>query len=188
MWSCVEARRIAVDRLRQELQRDRLAELEVVGAVDLAHAALAEEADDAIALVEDRARLEPSMIDVGRRPRPAAARGDRLRIGAARAAARRRAREIRSIGPSAILRLVAVRGAIRQPRHVGVSRREPRLVVIPWQGSLARGTGVPGVVGERPARGAPEGSHAGIVREAGGARREVRGDRCPTRPSGHCEP
>ena len=34
--------RIAVDVGRQELQRDRLAELEIVGAIDLAHAAAAE--------------------------------------------------------------------------------------------------------------------------------------------------
>ena len=41
---------------RQELQRDRLAELQVVGAVDLAHAAAAEQADDPVALGEDRSR------------------------------------------------------------------------------------------------------------------------------------
>ena len=37
-----EARGIAIHGLGQELERDRLAELQVVGAVDLAHAALAE--------------------------------------------------------------------------------------------------------------------------------------------------
>ena len=37
---------------RQELQRDRLAELEVVGAVDLAHAAAPEQPDDAEAIGE----------------------------------------------------------------------------------------------------------------------------------------
>ena len=42
----------------QELQRDRLAELEVVGAVDLAHAAAAEQADDPVALREHRAGQE----------------------------------------------------------------------------------------------------------------------------------
>src|SRR5678816_2508676 len=92
-----QARGVAIHRLGKELQRDRLSELEIVRAVDIAHAALAEAADDAIALVEDRPRLEPSMIDVGRRPRPAAARGNRLWIGAARAAARRRARETLSL-------------------------------------------------------------------------------------------
>ena len=43
------------DGRRQELQRDRLAEREVVGAVDLAHAAAADQADDAVALGQQRA-------------------------------------------------------------------------------------------------------------------------------------
>ena len=48
----LEPIRIAFDVARQELQRDRLAELQVVGAVDLAHAAAAEQADHAIAAGE----------------------------------------------------------------------------------------------------------------------------------------
>ena len=44
-----QARGIAIDGLRQELQRDGLAELQIVGAVDLAHPALAEPPDDAVA-------------------------------------------------------------------------------------------------------------------------------------------
>ena len=54
------ADRIARQRARQELQRDRLSELEVVGAVDLAHAAAAEQADDAVAVGEDDAGGEPT--------------------------------------------------------------------------------------------------------------------------------
>ena len=46
-------------RSRQELQRDRLAELQVVGAVDLAHAAAPEQADDAVALGEDVPGVKP---------------------------------------------------------------------------------------------------------------------------------
>src|SRR5213075_2832657 len=42
-----ECVRVAADPLREELQCDRLAEEEVVGAIDLAHAAFAEERDDA---------------------------------------------------------------------------------------------------------------------------------------------
>ena len=53
MWSCVEPRGIAVDVAGQELERDRLAELQVVGAIDLAHAAAAEPADDAVAAAEE---------------------------------------------------------------------------------------------------------------------------------------
>jgi hypothetical protein len=46
---------IPAHRRRQEFQGDRLSELQVVGAIDLAHAAAAEETDDAIALGENRA-------------------------------------------------------------------------------------------------------------------------------------
>ena len=51
---------------RQELQRDGLAELQVVGAVDLAHAAAADEADDAVALGEDRPGSKAAAIERGR--------------------------------------------------------------------------------------------------------------------------
>ncbi len=61
---------------RQELQRDGLPEREVVGAVDLAHAAAAEEADDAVALGQqgaggDRLARRPGP----RRRQPAGTRG-----------------------------------------------------------------------------------------------------------------
>ena len=56
----LEPIRIALDVPRQELQRDRLAELQVVGAVDLAHAAAAEQADHAIAAADERAGQEPA--------------------------------------------------------------------------------------------------------------------------------
>ena len=45
---------------RQKLQRDGLAEPEVIGAIDLAHAAAAEEADDPIPAVQNRAGRESS--------------------------------------------------------------------------------------------------------------------------------
>ena len=48
--------------LGQELQRDRLPELQVVGAVDLAHAAAPDEADDAVALDEERAGVEARAV------------------------------------------------------------------------------------------------------------------------------
>ena len=47
-----QARGIAIDVGRQELQRDRLAELQIVGAIDLAHAAAAQPSDDAVAAAE----------------------------------------------------------------------------------------------------------------------------------------
>ena len=49
------------DGFRQELERDRLVEDEVVGAVDLAHPAFAEHGDDAVAAAEQFARSEPSL-------------------------------------------------------------------------------------------------------------------------------
>ena len=52
----LEALGVALERARQELEGDRLLELQVVGAVDLAHPAAAEQADDAVALGEHRAR------------------------------------------------------------------------------------------------------------------------------------
>ena len=45
--------RIARHGFGQELQRHRLAEHQIVGAIDLAHAALAEQRDDPIALAND---------------------------------------------------------------------------------------------------------------------------------------
>ena len=54
-----QARGVGVSVVGQELQRDRLFELEVVGAIDLAHAAAAEQRDDAVAAGEQRAGREP---------------------------------------------------------------------------------------------------------------------------------
>ena len=70
MWSCVSRAGSRSTSRGQELERDRLAELQVVGAVDLAHAAAAEQADDAIAAAEDRARREAPVVDRARRRKP----------------------------------------------------------------------------------------------------------------------
>src|SRR6266404_3746738 len=51
---------------RQELERDGLAELEIVGAIDFTHAAFAQQANDAIALRQHRARHETRIIDLNR--------------------------------------------------------------------------------------------------------------------------
>ena len=48
-----EARRIVHQVGGQELQRDRLSEPEIVGAVDLAHAAAPERRDDAVTVGEE---------------------------------------------------------------------------------------------------------------------------------------
>ena len=72
-----QARGITVDRLRQELQGDLLAELQIIRAINLSHAALAEAADDPVPVVEQRARLEAPVVDRVGGGEPAAG-GDRL--------------------------------------------------------------------------------------------------------------
>jgi hypothetical protein len=57
----LQSLRIGVQRARKELERDRVAELQVVGAVDLAHAASSQGRDDA----------EPFRDDVAGRKRAA---------------------------------------------------------------------------------------------------------------------
>ena len=60
------AYRIRFERRREELERDRLTEGEVVGAIDLAHPTLPFALDDAVSAGEEGARLEaPVMIGVG---------------------------------------------------------------------------------------------------------------------------
>jgi hypothetical protein len=66
----LQALGVALERAGQELEGDRLLELQVVRAVDLAHPAAAEETDDAVALAEHRAGREPL-------PRPGAGRARR---------------------------------------------------------------------------------------------------------------
>ena len=67
----VEALPVRRERARQELQRDGLAELQVVGAVHLAHAAAADQSDDAVALGEDRPGGEAAAFEhVGGREPP----------------------------------------------------------------------------------------------------------------------
>jgi hypothetical protein len=52
------ADRIVGELTRQELERDRLSQLQVVGPIDLAHAATAEQTDDAIPFSQNRTRRE----------------------------------------------------------------------------------------------------------------------------------
>jgi hypothetical protein len=54
---------IALEVTREELERDRLTEPQIIGAVDLAHAAFAQPADDAIAIGHDGSWLEPPVVD-----------------------------------------------------------------------------------------------------------------------------
>ena len=58
-----QPRGIAIDVGRQELERDCLTELQVVGAVDLAHAAATEPSDDAVAAAEQGAGIEAAVVD-----------------------------------------------------------------------------------------------------------------------------
>ena len=99
--SCVSRAGIAIDVGRQELERDRLSELQIVGAIDLAHAAAPQASDDAIAAAEQRARLEAAVVDRAGRGR--ASRLDALgRALASRAIAVRRCPEpVRGRPPAA---------------------------------------------------------------------------------------
>ena len=72
LWNCARRAGSRIEVVGQELQRDGLAELEIVGAVDLAHAAAAERRDDAEAAGEERAGGEAP-------PAGAAGRGQRER-------------------------------------------------------------------------------------------------------------
>jgi hypothetical protein len=65
----VEAYLITLHSRRQELQGHRLAELEVVGTIYLAHASAAEQADNAISLGEYGAGDEPGLVWCGVRSR-----------------------------------------------------------------------------------------------------------------------
>jgi hypothetical protein len=60
--------RVLSEVLWQELERDRLTELEIVGAIDLTHPAATEHRNDAIAAGEDGTGNEPGVVDrIGRR-------------------------------------------------------------------------------------------------------------------------
>jgi hypothetical protein len=80
------------EAIRQEFQGDGLAELQVVGAVDLSHAAATEKADDPIAVGQNGSRREAARVDRvrgGQTPdwrgrNPARGRGDRRRREAGR--------------------------------------------------------------------------------------------------------
>ena len=91
-----QAGRIAIELRRQELQRDRLPELQVVGPVDLAHPAASEPADDPIAPAEERAGREAPVIDFTAARKPAGRRRSR---DAARRRGRTRSRSDRRSFP-----------------------------------------------------------------------------------------
>ena len=94
---------VRVEAVGQELEGDRLLELQVVGAVDLAHPAAAEEPDDAVAAGQDRAGHEPLAAGAPGPARggPLAARGRRRR-GGARGTRGRAGRALRDVeaGPA----------------------------------------------------------------------------------------
>ena len=49
--------------IREELECDGLAQLEIVGSIYLAHAPFAQQADNAISVKQDRAGHKPSVVD-----------------------------------------------------------------------------------------------------------------------------
>ena len=85
-----QARGIAIDVGGQELERDRLSELQIVGAVDLAHPAAADAPDDPIAAAEQRSGRKAPMVDGAGRGQPSRRRW-RARVARVHAAAAARA-------------------------------------------------------------------------------------------------
>src|SRR6185369_17121370 len=68
-----ESSAVAQEIVRKKLERDGLAQLEIVSAVHLTHTAFAEQADNSISLTQDRAGNEARIVDgiVGLSRRPA---------------------------------------------------------------------------------------------------------------------
>jgi hypothetical protein len=75
-----EPPRVLADFVRQELQRDRLTEPEIIRAIDLAHATAADEADHAVAAFEHRPRRESPVADGSGRGEPAASAAGGVRV------------------------------------------------------------------------------------------------------------
>src|SRR5207249_1555573 len=71
-----EPRGVVRERGPDELERYRLGEPEIVGAVHLAHAAASEQRGNPVTVVENRAWLELSVIDRGRLSQPPLGRAD----------------------------------------------------------------------------------------------------------------
>jgi len=61
----LQAGRVLLEGLGQELQGDRLADAQVVGAVDLAHGARAQQTHDAVAPLQHHPREEGAVVDRG---------------------------------------------------------------------------------------------------------------------------
>ncbi len=59
----LQARRLTMHRFGQELERDRLAQLQVLGPIHLPHATATDQSDDAVAAKEKRARREAALIE-----------------------------------------------------------------------------------------------------------------------------
>ena len=91
------------DLLRQELQSDGLAELQVVSSIDFAHPAAAQQTDDAVAAGQDRARNELRAVERVRRGQLiGCGHGQRRRVRqvSAGAAFRAVAARIRNVAPA----------------------------------------------------------------------------------------
>jgi hypothetical protein len=58
-----ESSAVAQEIVREKLERDGLAQLEIVGAVHFTHTAFAEQADNSISLTQDRAGNKARIVD-----------------------------------------------------------------------------------------------------------------------------
>ena len=123
-----EPDRLVTQPVGQKLERDWLAESEIVSAIDLTHAAFAEQSDNPISAVEQRAWRESAVADRVRRGQPSAV-GFRSGRGRRRGAAADDAN----------------RAARRQPRWLHADAKGQRLIL---QCGATRGTEA-GAVGKR---------------------------------------
>ena len=119
----LETVRVGADPAGQELQRHGLVEAQVVGAVDLAHAAAADQADDAVAAGQHHSRDEPLAARGAPRRRvggrAVGERGGARRGGlrTPRRRARRAVRDVRAAGGAPVLRRLDGRCARRADGH-----------------------------------------------------------------------
>ena len=130
-----QARGIPIDLLGQELQRDGLPQLEVVGPIDFTHPAPTQSPDDAIASVEQGTWREAAVIDCVGARQPAAAlrrglcvpctngrvadRGGHLAIGTRQTCDAGRPREGRCTPRADVCTVGELGGAGRTGRHRG---------------------------------------------------------------------
>ena len=176
-----EPDRLVTQRVGQKLQRDRLTEPEIVSPIHLAHAAFAEQADDAIAAVEQRAWRETAVADRVGRGQPAAVgfRSGRGRCWRAAADDADRSAAGSRVGctltPSTRQRLVVLRtrrtaggtepGAVGKRRGATARKSRRGFYADRQHAQVAAEQGIPGIRSQESAYRAGQGFDSGLSPE-----------------------